>query len=240
MSEARDDRRKRWGMVIDLDRCIGCWTCAVGCKQENNVGLGLWWNRILTIGGDRMDTPAGEYPNLKMAFQPTMCFHCDNPPCVKVCPVEATYKRDDGIVMMDYDRCIGCRYCMVACPYNNRSFNWQRPRQVPDDAEVRIGAAEVPPRPRGVVEKCTFCYHRVDQGKQPFCVEVCPARARFFGDLNDPESEVSQLIRTNPTYRVFEEKGTEPSVYYIPPRGGAREMEKPGVNHPVHAAKGAL
>ncbi len=224
---------KRWGMVINLDRCIGCWTCAVACKSNNDVGEGLWWNRILTLGSGQMDVPVGEYPNLTLAYQPTSCMHCDNPPCVKVCPVSATFKREDGIVMIDYDRCIGCRYCMVACPYNVRQFNWETPTQIPANegggwlaggvadpnaTGYHVGDALKPPRPVGVVEKCDFCYQRVDAGEQPFCVEVCPARARFFGDLNDPSSEVSDLIRSQPTFRVLEELGTEPSVYYIPPR----------------------
>ncbi|MGZ8513834.1 MAG: sulfate reduction electron transfer complex DsrMKJOP subunit DsrO [Candidatus Limnocylindrales bacterium] len=205
---------KRLGMVVDLNRCMGCWTCAVACKAENNVGAGLFWLRVLTIGGsDHIDVPAGTFPAVAMAYQPTGCFHCDNAPCVKACPVGATYRRDDGIVMIDYDKCIGCRYCMIACPYNNRVFNWHAPVQDPSADTVAVGTQ--PARPKGVVEKCTFCYHRVDQGLEPRCVVACPAGARFFGDLADPTSEVATLVRTKPTYRVFEEKGTEPSVYFI-------------------------
>jgi len=205
---------KRLGMVVDLNRCTGCWTCAVACKAENNVGAGLFWLRILTIGGShQIDVPAGTYPDVAMAYQPTGCFHCDNAPCVKACPVGATFRRDDGIVLVDYDKCIGCRYCMIACPYNNRVFNWQSPVQDPPASVVSVGTQ--PARPKGVVEKCTFCAHRVDAGLEPRCVVACPAGARFFGDLADPASEVATLVRTKPTYRVFEEKGTEPSVYYI-------------------------
>lgn len=217
------NKRKRLGMVIDLDRCIGCWTCAVVCKEENNVPLGLWWARILTVGGDHIDVPEGEFPAVRMNYMPINCFHCDNPPCVQVCPVGATYKREDGIVMMDYDKCIGCRYCMVACPYNNRTFNWQSPEQVPANEDgYHVGAVEKPPRPRGVVEKCDLCYHRVDEGLQPVCVEGCPAEARVFGDLNDPESEVSQMVRTGDVIRIREDLGTKPSVYYRPPRSVRR------------------
>lgn len=218
-AQAETPRKKRWGMVIDLDRCIGCWTCAVACKEENNEPMGVWWNRILTIGGDEMDAPEGEYPNLRLSYLPVNCFHCDNPPCVQVCPVGATYKREDGIVMMNYDKCIGCRYCMVACPYNLRLFNWESPQQIPaNEKGFHVGASQKPPRSTGVVEKCDFCYHRVDQDLQPFCIEVCPARARFFGDLNDPNSDVSQLIRSKPVMRIREDLGTEPAVYYIPTR----------------------
>ena len=206
-------RRKRLGMVVDLTRCMGCWTCAVSCKEENNVGEGLWLLRVLTIGGQSMDTPAGTFPDVTMGYQPTGCFHCDNPPCVKACPVGATFQRDDGIVMMDYERCIGCRYCMIACPYNNRVFNWRTPVQDPPADIVAVG--NIAPRPKGVAEKCTFCYHRVDQGLDPRCVVACPAGARFFGDLNDPASEVATLLRTRPSYTVFPERGTRPSVHYL-------------------------
>jgi molybdopterin-containing oxidoreductase family iron-sulfur binding subunit len=228
--------KARWGMVIDQDRCIGCWTCAVACKSNNNVPLGLWWNRILTVGEDPtgldlratggIDEPVGEYPNLSLSYLPVNCFHCENPPCTQVCPVAATYQRQDGIVMVDWDRCIGCRYCMIACPYNMRVFNWSGPEQVPANEDFyHVGSPAKPPRPKGVVEKCDFCYQRVDNGMQPFCIEVCPGRARVFGDLNDPESEVSQLVAHAPVTQVRPDFGTDPKVYYIPPKqtgGGAR------------------
>ena len=130
---------KRLGMVVDLNRCIGCWSCAVACKGENNVGIGLYWLRILTVGGDNLEVPDGTFPDLSLAFQPTNCFHCDNPPCVKACPTGATYKAANGIVEIDYDRCIGCRYCMVACPYNNRVFNWRNPGPRPGAGYGRRG-----------------------------------------------------------------------------------------------------
>lgn len=206
-------------MVIDLSRCLGCWSCAVGCKLENNEPIGIWWNRILTNGGKELDTPSGGFPNIKMTYLPINCQHCDNAPCVRVCPVAALRKRDDGIVFLDWERCIGCRYCLIACPYGIPAFNWHPPIQAPDNSQIKIGAVEVPVRPTGVAEKCTFCFHRVDKGNlTPKCIEVCPAGARFFGDLEDPNSTVSQLIQTKPTTRLREEIGTEPSVYYIPPR----------------------
>ena len=231
---ATKTKATRWGMVIDLDRCVGCWTCAVGCKSNNNVPMGMWWNRILTLGADTedIDVPEGEYPNLRMVHMPYACFHCDEAPCVQVCPVSATYRREDGIVMMDYERCIGCRYCLVACPYNLRVFNWETPAQIPaNENGFHVGAQEKrSPRPKGVAEKCDFCFQRVDDGLQPFCIEVCPARARFFGDLNDPQSEVSTLIREKPTFRVREDLGTEPKVYFITPTSGGRTTEPLGVD----------
>ena len=131
-------------------------------RRRTNVGIGLYWLRVLTVGGDTMDVPAGTFPDLTLAYQSTNCFHCDNPPCVKACPTQATYKMDNGIVNVDYDRCIGCRYCMVACPYDNRVFNWRTPVQEPP-ADVAV-VGETPARPKGVVEKCTFCVQRVDRG----------------------------------------------------------------------------
>jgi dimethyl sulfoxide reductase iron-sulfur subunit len=203
----------RLGMVVDQNKCIGCWSCAVGCKEQQNVGIGLYWLRVLTVGGELMDTPAGTFPALTMSYQSTNCFHCDNPPCVKACPTQATYKMANGIVNVNYERCIGCRYCMVACPYDNRVFNWRKPVQEPPAGVTVVG--ETPARPRGVVEKCTFCVQRVVDGLLPRCVVVCPTGARVFGDLDDPDSEVSVLLRERPSYVVFPERGTRPSLHYL-------------------------
>lgn len=205
-----------YGMAIDLERCIGCNACAVSCSEENNVSLGQQWNRILTEGGESMDTPAGSYPTdgqggtLSMNHLPLACQHCDNAPCVKVCPVNATTKREDGIVEIDYDKCIGCRYCMAACPYNARVFNFDDPVTLPTD-----GTGNVPQREQGVVEKCTFCSHRVDEELDPACTVACPSDARIFGDLDDEGSTISRYIDKYETDQLLEDRDTQPKVFYI-------------------------
>jgi Fe-S-cluster-containing dehydrogenase component len=206
-----------WGMAINLQTCIGCEYCQRACSATNDVAADKPWNIVLpdeTTNGHRF-------------FFSRPCLHCQHAPCVEVCPVRATFVRDDGLVVMDYDRCIGCRYCEVACPYDARKFNWEE--RTDQNALIPTwGVAEVERRPRGVVEKCTFCVHRIDAGlaaglvpgvdreATPACVNICPVGARVFGDLLDPDSPVSQVIAANPTLRLREELGTEPSVYYIP------------------------
>lgn len=225
---------KRWAMVIDQDRCIGCWTCAVACKEINNQPLGFWWNRVLTApasstvalpASENIDVPAGQFPELTLAYQPTACQHCQDAPCVKVCPVGATFQRADGVILVDYERCIGCRYCIAACPYGVRVFNWgdtqyATPFPVGYDQDHRTDGRLVftPERPRGVVEKCTMCVERLDVGEVPFCVESCPAGARVFGDLNDPASDVSRRVSHGGAERLLDELGTEPDVFYQPAR----------------------
>lgn len=199
-----------WGMVIDQERCVGCWSCAIVCKSENNVPLGAWWNRILT-NGDDLDQPRTERGLLQMEWLPLACQHCENAPCVKVCPVQATYRRDDGVVMMDNDRCIGCRYCMIACPYGVRTFNWGTAER-PTPFETGMVVA----RPLGTVEKCLLCVHRIAEDQIPSCVWSCPAQARIFGDLNDPESRIARLARGSRV--LLEDAGTKPSVMYLAPR----------------------
>ena len=203
-----------YGIVVDKELCIGCHTCAVACRSENNLPDTVWWNRVVTDGGEAMDTPRGNYPNVSMSYYTVSCQHCDNPACVKVCPVGATYKdAETGVVRQDYDKCIGCRMCMAACPYTGvRSFNWEEPKYAYD---VALGASEIPQHQKHVVEKCTMCWHRLAQGLEPACINVCPARARFWGDLDDPSSEVSRLVAEREYMQLLPSEGTNPSVYYL-------------------------
>jgi molybdopterin-containing oxidoreductase family iron-sulfur binding subunit len=205
---------KRLGFVIDTSRCIGCWTCAVACKIENNLSVNSWWNRVLTVGGEGPDTPAGVYPDLSMDYYTFACQHCENPACTRVCPVAATFKDEEtGLVHQDYTRCIGCRMCMAACPFTGvRSFNWNEPEQYFDFA---MGGFNSPVHEKHVVEKCTMCAHRLAGGEEPACINACPARARFWGDLNDPETEVSKLITKRKNKQLLPERGTNPSVHYL-------------------------
>ncbi|MFR9168658.1 MAG: 4Fe-4S dicluster domain-containing protein [Gordonibacter urolithinfaciens] len=203
-----------YGMVIDTKRCVGCNAWTVACKMANNVPQDIFWTRALTDGGDMMDTPAGEFPDISMRYITVSCQHCENPACAKVCPVGATYKDPEtGVVRQDYDKCIGCRMCMSACPYTGvRSFNWEEPRYPMDFA---LGDADAPKHQKHVVEKCIFCYQRLARGETPACMDLCPARARHFGDLDDPNSEVSQLIKERSYEQLLPSEGTKPSVYYL-------------------------
>ncbi len=228
----------RWGMVIDLDKCTACQACTIACQAENNVPFAgpeqtaldrsKHWQDVMAELGEE-----SEYPDFHVRFIPRPCMHCENPPCVMVCPVGATYVDEEGLVRMNYDRCIGCRYCTTACPYAIRYFNWYAPRY-PADEDDRLNYLNpnVPRRPVGVVEKCTFCIHRLEQAKReaaaqgreltdadlvllPACNQACPASARYFGDLDDPESTVSRLARSPRAFRLLEDLGTEPKVYYL-------------------------
>jgi Fe-S-cluster-containing dehydrogenase component len=210
-----------WGMVINLDKCIGCEYCLRACCATNDVAVDRPWNIVVP---DK--TSSGH-----SFFFSRPCLHCQDAPCVEVCPVKATYVRQDGLVVMDYNRCIGCRYCEVACPYGARKFNWSAREDI-NPYIPTWGIAEVPRRPRGVIDKCTFCIHRIDSGLKiglkpgvdreatPACVNICPVGARTFGNLKDPNSAVSQLIANSSTFVLREELGTEPRVFYIPPQEG--------------------
>ena len=216
----------KFALAIDVGACIGCRRCQYACKAENNIPdtiapawievFGLKDSVDLTGHASMEDLRQGattsytESPQPGMWYMPAQCNHCDNAPCVQVCPTGATYKAEDGYVLMDYGKCVGCRFCVVACPYNARRFNWVLPRLNEKDINP-----QVPVRPVGVVEKCTFCVHRTREGKLPRCVEVCPVGARHFGNLNDPGSEVSRLLQATPSFRLLEELNTEPSIHYV-------------------------
>jgi len=180
------DAKNRWAMVVDLRKCIGCQACTVACTQENQVPVGQFRTIVSTYEIWQDGKPYN-------ATLPRLCNHCDNPPCIPVCPVQATYQRNDGIVVVDSERCVGCAYCVQACPYDARFIN---------------------PHTQ-TADKCTFCVHRLEAGLLPACVETCVGHARVMGDLNDPQSEVSRLIKLHQTKGLKPELGTRPQVYYI-------------------------
>lgn len=185
---------KQYGLVYDLERCIGCQACSVACKIENKVAPGLALHEVKTIGGDHPDTPAGVYPNLNMHWSPTLCMHCKDAPCMDVCPSNAITRRADGIVLLETDDCIGlgCKKCTWACPYG----------------VIQVNEAE------GVMQKCNLCSHLIDEGKQPACVDACVYEATFFGDLNDPKSSISNKLLALEARPQQEERGTDPVVFY--------------------------
>jgi phenylacetyl-CoA:acceptor oxidoreductase subunit 1 len=208
-------------MVIDLRKCVGCQTCTIACKIENAVPPQIFWRRVV-------DVETGEYPHVQRLFLPMACMHCSDPPCLEVCPTTATYRREDGIVDINYDLCIGCGYCVVACPYLARTLIEENTPYFGEEAGF------IPPEMvmydgnrTGVCTKCTFCLPRIDAAQQngqqpgvdpeatPACVASCIANAMYFGDLDDPESQVSKLVRENYTMRILEEMGLDPAVYYI-------------------------
>ena len=199
----------RCGMVIDLRKCIGCQACSVACKAENLTPPGVFWNRVLKIED-------GKYPNVTRLFLPLPCMHCEDPPCVAVCPTGASYKRSDGIVMINYDKCIGCKYCISACPYGARTYVDAIKPYFANAGPSQIEQYREGEHKAGVVEKCTFCVQRVENGLEPACVQTCPPRARYFGDLDDPQSEVSRMVKAGGAVQLLRESGTNPSVYYVP------------------------
>jgi Fe-S-cluster-containing dehydrogenase component len=215
--------KQYWGFVCDNEKCIGCGRCVVACKLENKVPWEAEYNRtwveryVITEDGESfVDSPnAGrdgfvsapmneKYSNLdirKSFFVPKLCNQCDNPPCVTVCPVGATYMTEDGVVLVNQEHCIGCRYCIQACPYGARYV-------LPDFAETHFGQVRV-------IDKCTWCYHRIHKGLLPACVEACPVEARVFGDMRDPASPVRKILAEKRVYVLKPDLGTEPKVYYI-------------------------
>jgi menaquinone reductase, iron-sulfur cluster-binding subunit len=217
----------RWGLVIDLDRCTACQACVVACKHENNLAFStpdiaaqgrlMTWVQLVPI-----ETRTGG------TTLPLMCQQCDRPPCADVCPTSATYRNPEGIVVQVYPRCIGCRYCTNACPYAVKVFNWATPEW--PEPMLAMRNPDVSIRPKGVVEKCTFCHHRLMAAREraraagrelapddyvPACVQTCPSEAMVFGDLDDPHSEVAALADSQRAFRFMEELGTKPKVIYL-------------------------
>ncbi len=235
----------RWAMVIDLDRCTACQACSIACRAENNVpvagpegtlrGQAILWHDLVVYR-------EGTYPRVRARYMPRPCMHCENSPCIKVCPANATYKNHEGIVAVIWNRCIGCRLCLASCPYGARQFNWFH-AQWPEQRSWTDGGEthrvmdqhlnpEVSVRCKGVVEKCTFCSQRLRAVKEqarrenrsvrdeelvrlPACCQTCPSEARYFGDLDDPESTVSKLAKSSRAFHLLEELGTRPKVFYL-------------------------
>ena len=181
------------GIAINLERCVGCNTCANACKMENNIPMNMLYIRVETDGVDTADGAQGTYPDLSRTYIPVACQHCDEPQCVEVCPTGASYKREDGVVLVDHSKCIGCQYCVMACPYGVRTYDTSKDK--------------------GVIEKCTMCAHLIDKGEKPACVKHCPGQARKFGDLDDPQSDVSKLRAAKKTYKL-KDVGNHPGVDY--------------------------
>ncbi len=213
----------RWGMVIDLKRCIGCYSCTIGCKQEHFLPPDIFWTRLLI-------NETGEYPQVTNQIYPVLCNHCKEAVCVKVCPAGATTQREDGIINIDYDKCVGCRYCVLACPYQQRTYYHDGDRSYfPGQGltELEVIGKELYPLQPGTVVKCNLCEDKIDKGIRkglkpgvdreatPACVNNCPTKARHFGNFDDKNSKVSILIRQRRGFQLHPELGTDPSVYYI-------------------------
>lgn len=203
----------RYGMLIDTTKCIGCKACLTACKSKNNLSNDVWWSRIDQIGGSTYDCPSGtKEEGLVLEFMPITCQHCAKPLCVAACSTGASYQREDGIVLVDHETCIGCGSCIPACPYDVRVLIEDEPEYFLDFA---IGEWDAPEHKAGVTEKCTFCNNRIDRGVKPACMWCCPGRARFWGDLDDPQSEISQYMLDKEVYQYLEENGTDPQCFYI-------------------------
>lgn len=206
--ESSGSRAVRWGVSVDLKRCIGCQTCTMSCKAENGTPPGVFWTRVV-------EREEGTYPLAYRVFMPLRCNHCSDPECVSVCPTGASYQRkQDNLVLVDQDMCIGCHACVTACPYQARF--------IPEDSTGYYGDIKTPYEQvkyqrwqEGTAQKCTLCVHRIDKGLKPACVQSCPTSALTFGDLNDPTSDISRLIRSRPNFQPHPELGTNPNVFYL-------------------------
>lgn len=216
---AKPIAERRWAMAIDLRKCIGCSACTIACVVENKLPPGVVYRPVL-------EEEVGEYPHVSRKFVPRPCMQCENPPCVPVCPVKATYARPDGIVEVNYDACIGCRYCITACPYGARTADFgefytdgtpkrQAYETEPSHEYGRSRTRDGKTSPSGNARKCHFCVHRLEAGMLPACVTTCVGYATFFGDMNDPESLVHELAGKPNVMRLKEELGTKPRVFYL-------------------------
>ena len=200
----------RLGMVIDLKRCMGCYGCQMSCKAEHGTPPGVFFGRLLK-------REEGHYPLPRRILLPVLCNHCSDAPCVEVCPTEASYYAENGIVDIDTDKCVGCRACMMACPYNTGYFHDERRHYFREAGPTPYEEARSERHPVGVVMKCNWCRERLAEGKDPACVANCAAKARTFGDLADPNSTVSRLIKERAGFTLHPEAGTGPNVYYLAP-----------------------
>jgi Fe-S-cluster-containing dehydrogenase component len=221
--DVRPTEGVQFAYALNLSICIGCRKCAEACHQENNHDRRTHnsYIRVLEMEQGSMDLERGdafydhEVPAPGKFYMPVQCQQCENPPCVKVCPVEATWQERDGIVVVDYNWCIGCRYCEAACPYHARRFNWQAPEIPADEINPDQAYLSNRIRPQGVVEKCTFCLHRTREGRLPACLEACPTGARVFGNVLDPNSEIRWVLENKRVFVLKEELGTKPRFFYF-------------------------
>ena len=212
--------------ALNIGRCIGCRKCVYACMKENNLSRDpqIQYIRVLKMKkegqGIDLESSVHDYPQEEAGeknhyYMPVQCQQCENPPCVKVCPVKATWQEDDGLVVVDYNWCIGCRYCEAACPYHARRFNFAKPKIPRVELNPDMGYLSNRPRYMGVMEKCTFCLHRTRNGRYPACLEACPTGARKFGDMNNPDSEVRRIVEKERVYVLKQDLGTIPRFYYV-------------------------
>jgi len=192
----------KYAMIIDLEQCVGCDACTVACKLDNETGTDIRWSRVV-------EEEAGCFPHVRKVYIPLQCMHCEQAECVRVCPTGANYRDERGLVLIDYEKCIGCRYCMLACPYQARYFNEGKKPPVGVPAMANDSSR------KGAVEKCDFCEDRLSQGKLPRCVELCPYEARVMGDTEDPESSAAKLLREGNPVTLKPEGVFKPSIYYL-------------------------
>ena len=214
-----------FGYALDISRCIGCRRCVYGCVKENNQSRDpqVHWIQVLEMEKEKgidflhadLYYDHEKVPHEGHFYLPVACQQCKNPPCVKACPVEATWQEPDGIVVVDYNWCIGCRCCMAACPYGARHFNWGKPKLPPEESNPDTHYLGNRPRNKGIVEKCTFCIQRVREGRYPECVEVCPVGARKFGNLLDPDSEIRYILENKRVLILKEDLNTQPKFFYF-------------------------